>query len=869
MLKTIRRQLLVLTVIPVVAVIVALTVSMISSRIDDANASLDAKVHLLLDQLGNLSEFAFFTGNNEEITQLARSALNLPDVESITIVNAQGQVMTAIDKNHQIPARSLKTYEQEVFSSSLNINDFGQDLLFEGEDKQYLGKIELVMSLLPQQSLRQSIIFKSAVLGVALLIMALTLAIWTSYKIVSPIESITRVINRIKAGDLSARVNIQSSRELELLASGINSMTDTIAESQRALESKIQQATMDLMATVDELTMKNHELNIARNDALSSVRAKTEFLARMSHEIRTPLNAVMGFCSLLEQPVSEITRHEYIDIILSSARQLHHIVDDVLTFSKLESNALVLERRELSLVQCIESSVLMLMPLANKKQINFILLIHQSLPHKWIGDEVRLTQIINNLVSNAIKFTDRGQVVVEAQYHSDDSQLEISVSDTGVGIASYQKEQLFQPFIQADTTITRRYGGAGLGLSISKKLAGLMGGDITVVSEQGQGSQFKLLINSVYRVPEAPSMICQSLQGKSVLLIDQHVISRRSLRNTLLCYGINVFAPPSTSGAISLLSTQPFDVVLIGVSADDQSNQVKELLDQLTLLFKGPLVCLVSGIHDFLDDYSKPNLIVGHKPMARSSLYQLLVDQMGGGQSTDVVDKPAAIDKKPLQGANFLVVEDNTFNQILFRELLSEYGASVDIACHGGEALEKTASEQYDMILMDIHMPDMDGFTVAGKVSEQEEGLNNNTTIIALTADVLVDAEAMTDSVFVDVIYKPVNKDTFLSTIGLHLEKTIKVLPSSTAMANASEKVLSEIDKLGQQLLPLLEHKDALAKGVAHQLKGVVGYFELSEIIEPVRNIERLIDQKKWGLAHEELSLLLTQTLDKRHQATA
>ncbi len=721
-----------------------------------------------------------------------------------------------------------------------------------------------------QKELRREIIQRGIVVGLTILLISLCLAVWVGYKIARPIEEITNVVSQISQGELSARVKISATNEFNALGDGINAMTDTIQQSQKALQEKVDLATIELRLTVDKLTQKNIELDKAKNEALSAMRTKAEFLARMSHEIRTPLNAVMGFCHLLEQPVSTSDRKEYIEIINHSANQLHTIIDDILTFSKLESAGLELESREFDLCRCIEGAVLMLRPLADKKKLDFVLLIHQSVPEKWVGDEVRITQIITNLVSNAIKFTREGHVIIEAQLQKtdDSSCLAITVSDTGLGISLDQQKQLFQAFAQADTSITRRYGGTGLGLSISKRLAELMSGDILVESEPDVGSSFTLqLCCDEQNLLVDRSGLPQGLCDHNILIFDSHVISRRSIRNLLLSYGVITYTPPTIQHAVSLISQQSFSAVVVGLSAEENDAWFRHVLSNLRTVWDGPVLCLVAGNRapkDTTKDDSKVH--IAHKPIARHMLYDVIYREMGLSLDTDEPDVPVdVVDMTSLlSGIRLLIVEDNEFNQMLVKDLLSVYGANIDICGSGKEALEATDHCAYDIILMDIHMPDMDGFFVAKSI-RFGNGLSKDSPIIALTADVLIDVNTSGENNFFDAVaYKPVDRqlliDTILENIASHTAESI--LPASFDLNGSAtqadpfeEKVAKEVLRLSELLLPALAaNNNKECRSLVHQLMGVIGYFQVSVLDQSSRQLQQHIWDQEYQQAIDKVN---------------
>src|SRR5690606_30736884 len=309
------------------------------------------------------------------------------------------------------------------------------------------------------------------------------------------ITAMTRTVRELEQGNLYTQLETRSNDELAILAQGINHLAMTVAESRQNLQRKVFDATHRLQSILDDLQQKNQELDIARQEAEAANQAKSDFLAQMSHELRTPITAIQGFVRLLGDSKLDSAEKRYCEIIQQASLQLLQLIDDILDITRLQSNGIVLETSVFNLTDCIETPISLMAPTAHQKGLELILDIAPDVPQALIGDTLRVRQIVYNLVSNAIKFTTSGEVVVQVQTRGSDhntARLAISVIDTGIGIPEKQRALIFEPFSQADNSISRRFGGSGLGLTIVRNLVMLMGGTISLDSMAGKGSTFSV-----------------------------------------------------------------------------------------------------------------------------------------------------------------------------------------------------------------------------------------------------------------------------------------------------------------------------------------------------------------------------------------
>ncbi|MEL6650318.1 MAG: response regulator [Bacteroidota bacterium] len=526
------------------------------------------------------------------------------------------------------------------------------------------------------------------------------------------------------------------------------------------LESIVAERTAEIRSQNEEIEQKNEALIEAIDKAEAAGEAKANFLATMSHEIRTPLNAVIGMTGLLAESELDRTQADYVSTIKTSGDSLLTLINDILDFSKIESGKLELEIQSFNVLDPIEEVLDLLGAKARAKQIQLAYLAEKQLPELIESDITRLRQILLNLTGNAIKFTGQGEVNIrleaepiaeeQGSYH-----FHFSVQDTGIGIPKERQSRLFQSFSQIDASTTRKYGGSGLGLAISKQLVQLMGGEIWVESEEGKGSTFHFTIRA--KAKAAPQTA--SFRGKRVMIIEDHQLIREMLQQIARTWSMEPLVFSDIESALSFLDGSPeLDMVWVDdLLSDGYGSFVTERMRETPQYAQLPMVMLSNELSIQSSELKAKHAAWISKPVRRQQLLRICEQHFTAKQAQVEETTAASPNDWPAPTLRILLTEDNPVNQKVATRMLGKIGYEADIANNGLEALEAIQRIPYDLILMDVQMPEMDGLTATREIIRMYGGSAERPVIVAMTANAMKeDQEKCAAAGMDDYISKPV-----------------------------------------------------------------------------------------------------------------
>jgi len=785
---SITRKILFLALLPGTVIGLVLSAYFTSLQLNALDRALREEGRIIATQFAPASEFGLISGNHEMLARLATSMLQRDNVTWIGIRDTEGVVSQQVGRvrfdwqrfSTRINSDGIcdETPNTLLFcapirKTRLQVSDFPEkEDIPAGDD--VVGWVFVEMSTDANTRRRIEVIAQSLVITSLLLFITSLFAIYIGYQISRPIIAMTDTVQKVARGNLDVRVQVRGGGEISFLAQGINGMIASLASGRDDMLHRIDAATAQLRETLLALEQKNRALDEERQRAQAASHAKGQFLANMSHEIRTPLSGIIGMLALLERTELQPNQRAYVTNLSLAAGALHTLLNDILDLSRIEAGKLQLVEQVFSPRQVLDEVALMLASSAHEKGLDLICHVAPDVP-EWVrGDSLRLRQVLINLVSNAVKFTESGSVIMRAApLVADETRrtlpwVRFEVEDSGIGIPADRQQTIFDSFSQIDSTNTRKYGGSGLGTTIARDLVQLMGGSIGLSSTEGRGSLFWFELPwmeaEASPLPAVPDG--EVLHGLPLLIVQQDNEGRRALRDLAERLGLVVqeTADPQQVEELVAASTAPLRILLV-----EHGREATWLTLARTLRRQDgaprALLCHVT----FFNGDTDAALFDSHmnKPVTLESLREGLLAlsryPRAIGAERAATEASAQTSTQPRR--NLLVAEDNRINALVIRSFLEQAGHHVVLVENGADALTMLSRGEFDAVLMDMRMPQVDGLEATRRWRAQETA-GRHIPIIALTANATVeDRERCLAAGMDDFLPKPVEQAQLLDLL--------------------------------------------------------------------------------------------------------
>ena len=899
---SLRTQLIVLLLVPIGLMIIALAIFVSYEKINDLQQSLEQRGYALMSQLTPASKFGLYVKNPKMLQDLANAAIENPDISAISIYDSQGHIQAYAGPDKLLAPQINPKHTSSTINNKSHFLEFMAPIISQSptdtltpSSKQAFKRpmgwlvfdIDQTATLIQQY---QTVTINSMF---ALFALFLLLFFYLSFekRFIQPFLTIVHTTRRIADGKISERTLSPQQLELNQLSRHINVVTQEYEQIKQNLEQQISEATSDLEHSVGVLIDENTEIELARKEAIESARVKSEFIANISHEIRAPMNGIIGFTNLLEDTELQPHQREYLQTIQRSGNNLLAVISNLLDYSKIEAGRLELDYVPMDIRETIGDVVQILAPMAHDKQIELIDDIDPNIPMKLIGDPLRIKQILTNLISNAIKFTEHGYIYIHssiAETIDKKLTLKISVTDTGIGIAPGQQKQLFQAFSQVHKK-SNKIIGTGLGLVISQKLTRLMGGDIGINPTYHDGSEFWFTFVCDKMSDSAHAFSYKRLNQVKILLWDQNPLSQQALVNTMKLWNLNIAQAESFDAVINYLDKNKVDVLLLGNNTtQDVSIFVNDILRPIVSRFKLEIITLINT-----NNQKHNSMLIAHgasvclaKPVSSKKLYNELCKLLFESPTNQSIATTLKVEEtKPTLEKNkvALIIDDDLACRFLLQSLLEQEGYQTVTVENGHKALTICEKQHFDIIFVDMQMPGVDGITTIKRI-KQIKHCRKTPVILLSAAELKPYQENITSLKINRVLMKPITLDILKEILAESKSMTntkrgrkpcidweLATRLAGGNLSLAKELLTMFIDSLETELAnvnALYQEKryEALAD-VIHRLHGGVSYCGLPSLKQSIKVLETALKSNKYENIDKAYTKFIKeiQRLQKEH----